>query len=193
MNPVILAEQRMLAAAGFDPGPLDGILGPRTLRARLAYLASQAGQPVKEADSSSARLYAEALKYRGLAEQPGPGTNPVLAQMFALAPDWLSQDDSVTSWCGIFRGFLGHRTATGMPAEHYRAAAWLKWGRSIQLHDARPGDTAIFTRPGGNHVALVARAYAAGDAMLMVIGGNQSNAVTVAGYPVASLRGIRRA
>ena len=37
--------QRLLQQAGFDPGPLDGALGPRTQRALMAFQRAQGLQP----------------------------------------------------------------------------------------------------------------------------------------------------
>ncbi|WP_256200408.1 TIGR02594 family protein [Verrucomicrobium spinosum] len=135
------------------------------------------------------RIYAEGLKYIGVKEWPGPKTNPQIAEMFRLAPDWLDQDDSKTAWCGIFRGTVGHLTATGVPAEHYRAANWLNWGEPVKLDDARQGDTVVFSRTGGNHVAIFDRLE--GD-KVWVLGGNQGNAVSIAPYARSLVRGVRR-
>lgn len=139
--------------------------------------------------TTNQRILAEARKYLGIKEWPGPKTNPQIAEMFRLAPSWLDQDDSVTPWCGIFRGTVGHLTATGLPPKHYRAAAWLNWGAPVNLDDALPGDTVIFTRPGGNHVAILERVE--GD-KVWVLGGNQGNAVTSAPYARSTVRGVRR-
>lgn len=40
-RPVVEAMQRALAAAGHDPGPIDGLFGPRTQAAMVAYQAAQ--------------------------------------------------------------------------------------------------------------------------------------------------------
>lgn len=41
-DPNVLETQKMLKAAGFDPGPLDGIWGPKTQAAQDAYNKAQA-------------------------------------------------------------------------------------------------------------------------------------------------------
>lgn len=177
---------------------LDGHGGPATRAALNIVLpdlhpAAAPPAPAPAADSStSARHYALAEQYLGIKEQAGPGTHPQIALMFALAPDWLDQDDDKTSWCGIFRGWLGHRCGTGLPAEHYRAAAWAKWGRAVDLSAPakwQRGDTIVMTRPGGNHVCLLDRV--SGD-FVWCLGGNQSNAVTIGRFPRARVTAVRR-
>lgn len=139
--------------------------------------------------TANQRLLAEARKYLGIKEWPGPKSNPEIAAMFRLAPSWLDQDDSLTAWCGIFRGTVGHLTATGIPPQHYRAASWLNWGVVVNLDDAIEGDTVVFKRAGGYHVALFNRHE---DGKVWVLGGNQGNAVSIAPYARSLVRGVRR-
>jgi uncharacterized protein (TIGR02594 family) len=139
--------------------------------------------------TANQRIYAEAKKYLGLREWPGPKSNPEIQEMFRLAPDWLDQDDSKTAWCGIYRGHVGLMTSTGMPAAHYRAASWLSWGEVVEITNAVQGDTVITTRRGGNHVALLDRFE---DGRMWLLGGNQGNAVTIAPFAPSTVRGVRR-
>ena len=44
-SPQVLALQKQLLAAGFDPGPLDGIMGPRTRAAQAAFNARAVAAP----------------------------------------------------------------------------------------------------------------------------------------------------
>lgn len=60
----------------------------------------------------------------------------------------------------------------------------------MNLDDALPGDTVIFTRAGGNHVALLHRRVEGNQ--VWVIGGNQGNAVSIAPYARSAVRGVRR-
>lgn len=175
---------------------IDGHGGPATLAAldrRLPDLVPSPSPATAAAPmGTSARHYALAREYLGLREQPGSGTHPLLVPMFALTPSWLDRDDSVTAWCGIFRGWLGHRAGTGLPAEHFRAAAWAKWGRAVDV--AKPatwqqGDTIVMTRPGGNHVCLLDRVD---GQTAWCLGGNQSNAVTIAKFPLSRITAVRR-
>lgn len=140
----------------------------------------------------SARHYQLALKYRGLKEKPGAGTHPDLVPMFALAPKWLDQDDSETAWCGIFRGGVGAQAGTGLPQDHFRAAAWASWGTAVDVSKPqtwKQGDTLVMTRTGGNHVCLLDRVE---GSKVWCLGGNQSNAVTIAPFPLARVTAVRR-
>lgn len=148
--------------------------------------------PPPSVASASQRHYALAKQYVGLKEQAGPGTHPLLVPMFDLAPDWLDQDDSKTAWCGILRGWIGHKCGTGLPAEHYRAAAWARWGSAVPVDKPavwRQGDTIIMTRPGGNHVALLDRVTAS---YVFVLGGNQNNEVNITRYSLSRVTAVRR-
>ena len=108
--------------------------------------------------------------------------------MFGLAPDWLNQDDSATPWCGIFRGWVGYLTATGMPDAHYRAKNWLEWGDRVQGEPIH-GDTVILTRTGGNHVGIVDHTT---EGSVYILGGNQSDQVNISRYPKSRVTGYRR-
>lgn len=69
-NPT-LEKQKMLKAAGYDPGPLDGISGPRTDAAYTAYKKSQTYQPAGVTDPRA---------YQPAAPKPtAPKTNSTIA------------------------------------------------------------------------------------------------------------------
>lgn len=139
--------------------------------------------------NNSARIYAEAKKFLGTKEVAGGASNPLIAQWIKQAATWLDRDDSKTAWCGCFRGALGFATATGVPRDHFRAKEWIRWGQPVELAAAVQGDTVILKRDGGFHVALFDRRD---GASMWLLGGNQSNAVTVARFPNSLLLGIRR-
>lgn len=139
---------------------------------------------------NSQRIYDHAKKDLGLKETPGSKSTPRIKQAIKQAASWLDDDDSKTPWCGCLRGLWGLETGTGVPKEHYRAKAWLEWGKSVLRPSAKRGDTVIFNRAGGGHVALLDRFN--GD-FVFVLGGNQSNACNISRYKVADIIGIRRA
>lgn len=137
----------------------------------------------------SQALYDLALRYLGVAEVAGPKSNPIIAEMFKTAPSWLDQDDSMTAWCGIFRGYLGLWSGTGVPKEHYRARNWLQWGQEVAIKDAKRGDTVVISREGGHHVAIFDRAE---GGRVYLLGGNQGNRVSIAAFAPSVVLGVRR-
>lgn len=134
-------------------------------------------------------IYDHARKDLGLKETPGKRSTPRIKQAINASAKWLNDDDSATPWCGCIRGLWGLETGTGVPKEHFRAASWLKWGAPVALADARRGDTVVLSRPGGNHVGLFDREE---RGFIYLLGGNQSNAVTVAAFGKTLVKGVRR-
>src|SRR5690606_3306636 len=83
-------------------------------------------------------------------------------------------------------------TGKPMPYKSYeilRAASFATWGNPVERGDERLGDIAVFKRPGGNHVAIV---IAVTDTSLVVLGGNQSNAVTITEISKSRVSAVRR-
>jgi len=141
--------------------------------------------------TKNARIYSEAIKYLGVHELDGPKSNPLIRSWILQSADWLDQDDSKTAWCGCFRGAIGIATATGAPENHFRAASWRQWGIAVdKLENAIKGDTLIFTRRGGFHVGLFSGLSDNGNPL--VLGGNQSDSVSIAEYDKDHLLSIRR-
>lgn len=142
--------------------------------------------------TTSEILHAHATKDLGLKETPGPKSTPRIRLAIEAAARWLPNDDSQTAWCGCIRGLWGMETGTGCPPAHYRAAAWLTWGTPVpSLRQALQGDTVILSRPGGNHVALLDR-YSRDGKTVWLLGGNQSDSVSIAKFSAALIKGIRR-
>lgn len=138
---------------------------------------------------NSTRIYEHALRDNGLKETPGTATNPRIRSAILAAAKWLDQDDSKTAWCGCIRGLWGIETGTGVPAEHYRAAAWAKWGKPVLWADVMQGDTVVMTRPGGNHVCLYGRHN---DTHVWCFGGNQQDACNLTRFPRERVTHLRR-
>jgi uncharacterized protein (TIGR02594 family) len=142
--------------------------------------------------TDSARIYAEAKRYLGTRETPGPQSTALIRQWITEAADWLSKDDSETAWCGCFRGAIGIATGTGVPKGHYRAAAWASWGKAVPVHTPsqwQQGDTIIMSRPGGNHVAVLDRVV---GKTAFLLGGNQSDSVNVTRFAIDRITAVRR-
>lgn len=142
------------------------------------------------------KIYEAAAKYIGVTEIPGPGSNPAIIKFISEAAAWLKDGvtdiDGSIAWCGCFRGHIGHLTATGTPANHFRAISWSTWGNPVSLAPSawKRGMTAIMSRPGGNHVTLIDRVE--GDTVYC-LGGNQSDKVCISPFPVSRINFVRTA
>lgn len=125
-----------------------------------------------------------ARRYLGVREIPGLETNPTIgAWLYALRAWW--RDDE-TAWCGALPAIVMQECGLAYPKAWYRARAWLDWGKPCE---ATYGAVAVFERSGGGHVGFVVGQ----DHMsrLMILGGNQGNAVTIAPFEWRRLLGCR--
>lgn len=136
---------------------------------------------------------AEASKWVGQKEVPGPGVNAWIKSMWLDLKNgaWLwksyGQDDSKLPWCGAFVAYCLAKSGMTYPANYASAKAWVNWGTAI----TRPmvGAVAVFQRKGGGHVGFVTAVRWNGD--LVILGGNQNDGVTVADFPVRDLVALR--
>jgi uncharacterized protein (TIGR02594 family) len=136
----------------------------------------------------------------GQTEVGGPEHNPLLIGLAQWVTPWVKDDE--TAWCGLFCGWCCKFADIHPPDHAARARSWLTVGTEIRLAEARPGfDVAIFKRgphpqPGPDvldatgHVGLFVGPFY--DGRILVLGGNQSNMVSIAPFPVSDLLGIRR-
>lgn len=99
-----------------------------------------------------------------------------------------SVSDDAVAWCAAFASAILERSGVASPRS-LRARAFLQWGQSIDA--PRPGAIAVLRRGRSattGHVGFVVGA--AGD-KLYLLGGNQSDAVTVAAFDRRALLGLR--
>lgn len=125
-----------------------------------------------------------AATFVGERETAGPNDSPFIRRMLAsLQANWLLGQP----WCGVFTAMCMQRAGLTYPKDYYRARAWEQWGSAL----ARPcyGCVVVFTRTGGGHVGFVIGERA--DGMLMVLGGNQGDAVNVRAFDRARVTGYR--
>lgn len=134
---------------------------------------------------------AEARKYLGQREVPGPASSNWIRAMWAGLKGGLwywkqyGEDDSRLPWCGGFMAYVMDRCGIAYPSAYASAKAWLQWGTPL----AGPcvGAVVVFTREGGGHVGLVLGRDSRGR--LLVLGGNQGDAVSVAPFDLARVSG----
>lgn len=118
------------------------------------------------------------LKYLGVHEKPGPGSNPGIYKWIDnLSIRNIYKDDD-ESWCAVFINELCHETNklySGTGYDLIRAISFHKnrWGGERTGHP-QLGDIIVLSRPGGNHVGI---AIAESDKTIHIFGGNQSNKV----------------
>ena len=188
--------QRRLAALGFNPGPIDGIPGPMTRAAVMAFqkaggltvdgivgpITTEALFEAESAPAISLPWMDAARHYLGLHEVANART----------LDKALKLDASAIPWCGAFVAMCitGALPDEPIPSNPLGARNWLKFGSSC---DAEYGAVAVFWRGSksgwAGHVGFVAghdRNY------VHVLGGNQSNKVSIAKVSKARLLGYRR-
>ena len=126
-----------------------------------------------------------ARAFIGLREIPGKATAPTIARWLRELRAWWSDDE--TPWCGTFVAAVIRAEGFPIPTHWYRARAWLHFGTAL-THPA-VGAIVIFERKGGGHVGFVVGTDERGR--LMVLGGNQNNAVTIAPFDKSRVLGYR--
>ena len=101
-------------------------------------------------------------------------------------------------WCARFvnasldkAGIRGTGSAAARSFESYGKGVWQKGMSKDALADVQPGDIAVFTRKEGGHVGFV-KAIDPTKGLLEILGGNQSNAVSVAKRSMSDLLAVRR-
>ncbi len=204
--------QRALAARGFDPGPIDGALGRRTATAIAAFQAANGVSATGIADPATEALLApaggaglaaadplqalalpwfvEAQRCLGIKEDTGPGSNPLIIGWGKALR--IAYSDDETPWCGLFVAHcIGSQlTAEPLPANPLGARNWGRFGVACPV--PQPGAVMVFwresTASGKGHVAFY---VGEDDSAFHVLGGNQSNAVSVTRMPRARFLGAR--
>jgi uncharacterized protein (TIGR02594 family) len=208
MNYDIRAVQKRLKTLGFDPGPIDGILGRRTIDAvaafqekeeldikmpgtigpkTLAALFPDDAQEAEAAPLTKAPWFELALRKKGLHEE----TNFKELSQFLKSDGRTLGDPRALPWCGDFVETCIAVTLPGepLPTNPYLARNWLKFGASVK---PTFGSVLVFWR-GSKQGTSGHVGFAAGEnaSSYYVLGGNQSNAVTVAPIAKSRLLGAR--
>jgi len=178
--------QRALDALGHSPGIIDGLWGLRTARALKSLLTAN-GRPAASVSPGSLPWITEAKSALGRHE----------ARDRSWLMDWLKRDGrslgdpAKNPWCGDFvetciRVALPDEPLLGaLGSNPYWARNWLMFGQEVQ---PIPGAVLVFERGSGGHVGF---AIGQDDTHFHVLGGNQSDAVTVARIAKSRLLGAR--
>lgn len=127
----------------------------------------------------------EAKKLIGLSETKGAQHTPEILQMWRDIKRGGIRDDE-TPWCAAFVGAMLERV--GLKSSRFESAkSYLNWGQLLAF--PVPGCVVVFTRQGGGHVGFAIGRDKAGN--LLVLGGNQGDAVNVRAFPVSRVSGYR--
>ena len=127
----------------------------------------------------------EARKFIGLHEVKGAQHAPEIVQFWKDIKRGGIKDDE-TPWCSAFVGAMLER-ASVPSSRNEGARSYLDWG--LKLAFPVPGCVVVFSRDGGGHVGFVVGLDNA--ARLMVLGGNQSDAVNVRAFDRSRVVGYR--
>lgn len=119
----------------------------------------------------------EALKHLGVKETTGHKHTPIILRWWQVIKRGGIKDDE-TPWCAAFVG--AQLEAVGIRSSRFESArSYLTWGRA--LYAPAVGAVVVFERGrNSGHVGFVMGQNTKGQ--LVVIGGNQSNAVTIAAF-----------
>lgn len=119
----------------------------------------------------------EAYRHIGTREVPGPQHEFKILQWWKAIKRGGIKDDE-TPWCAAFVG--GCLEEAGITSTRFESArSYEAWGHP--LAEPAVGCIVVFSRVGGGHVGFVVGQDATGN--LLVLGGNQGNAVNVRAFP----------
>ncbi len=204
--------QSRLFSHGFEPGPFDGIWGPKTSRAVIEFkkargllgrsyigpitwgmlTGTSATPPVGGTIGAHPDYHRYALSQIGTREYQGSKHNPKILEWWQKIRAPFTDDE--TPWCA---GFVGGCLETyGIRSTRSAAArSYEKWGSGTEYAAGQyfVGGIAVFWRGSRNgwsgHVGFVAGRDQHGN--LMILGGNQGNAVNIKPFAMTRLLTIR--
>ena len=139
-----------------------------------------------------------AQRFIGVTEVSDSASNPQILAMLRLDDKWPAGDH--VPWCSAFMNYIAWLLRLPR-SKSLQARSWLLVGKAIKLEDAEPGfDVVILKRGEGaqpgpevidapGHVGLFAGHE--GDSVLL-LAGNQADAVNISRFPQSQLLGIRR-
>lgn len=141
------------------------------------------------------RMIENALNLYGTKEIVGPKSNPAILMMAReIGVEKIYKNDD-TSWCALLQNYICKISGKKMvdpgkdPYNMLRARVFENWGNPVAKGDERLGDILVFNRPGGAHVGMY---IAESEVTYYVLGGNQSNAVTISEIAKGRMIACRR-
>ena len=134
----------------------------------------------------------EAWTHSGVTETTGPEATPAIKAFFAQVgrPDVVSDE---VPWCAAFVNACLDRAGISLNAvpkgERLLARSCLKIG--VEIKEPQVGCIAVFKRGADPHAGHVGFVTGWTATHILLLGGNQANAVNVRAYPRSDLLGLR--
>jgi uncharacterized protein (TIGR02594 family) len=123
-----------------------------------------------------------------IGEKPGPVSHERIAKAFGLV-GLKGSDDGKVSWCSAMCALWLHESGQSIKGVTGAARSWLNWGSKC---DPKQGCVVVLWRNDPNswqgHVGLLVRVS---DTHVYLLGGNQSDRVSVASFPLDRVLGYR--
>lgn len=133
------------------------------------------------------RVIMEGLQHYGIMEHPGKGSNPDITKWAEELNLQNTYTDDDIPWCGLYVGIVVKRAGFEPVKTPLWARSWLNFGTKQPI--GMLGDILVFARGSGGHVGF----YVGEDrSAYAVLGGNQSNSVTITWIAKNRLLGARR-
>lgn len=132
--------------------------------------------------------YKLAERFIGTKELTGiKDNNPVIMSMLQLDDKWPQSDE--VPWCSGFINYICWLLRLPR-SKSLAAVSWLNVGTVINFPDAKPGfDIVVLKSNIGHHVGFFS---GVDSGILYLLGGNQANSVSVSGFNLKQVLGIRR-
>ena len=138
-----------------------------------------------------------AQRFVGIKEAPGSGSNPQVLAFLRLDHSWPAGDD--VPWCSAFVNYIAWLLRLPR-SKDLAARSWLTVGIPVDLDHAEVGDVVVLKRGDGDqpgpevinapgHVGFFASRP---GSKVYLLGGNQGDSVSVAGFDAARVLGVRR-
>jgi uncharacterized protein (TIGR02594 family) len=137
------------------------------------------------------KLFMEAVSQLGQKEIEGPEDNPTIVN-FAKESGFEWVDDDETPWCSIFMNWCALKADLERSGK-VNARSWLLVGDKTE--NPEPGDVVVLWRGSVDswqgHVGILF-GFSKDTKRVYILGGNQGNQVSIAGFPIDQVLGYRR-
>jgi uncharacterized protein (TIGR02594 family) len=129
-----------------------------------------------------------AKKYVGVAEIPGPRSNPTILRMLRSTDIGRPYDQTeLTPWCSAAVNLIMEEARDidpriDPPTMSAAAASWARYGRELEY--GQYGCIVVMSRPGGNHVGFYhdEGEDEEGNYFVRLLGGNQGDKQCIASF-----------